>query len=138
MPTSKPAVKIGVVVHGPEVVDSGFALRVLNYLEKFGMVNAVLGGTMGRLAIMDAGLESIIKISPKRRPSQSIGYLLPGSDIIVLLNQAKTRETGRPCIKSLHTRAPGRSSISTVGRSSLRGRLRAGRRKRLLKLQRGI
>ncbi len=94
MPTSKPAVKIGVVVHGPEVVDSGFALRVLNYLEKFGMVNAVLGGTMGRLAIMDAGLESIIKISPKRRPSQSIGYLQPGSDIIVLLNQAKTRETG--------------------------------------------
>ncbi len=94
MPTSKPAVKIGVVVHGPEVVDSGFALRVLNYLEKFGMVNAVLGGTMGRLAIMDAGLESIIKISPKRRPSQSIGYLQPVSDIIVLLNQAKTRETG--------------------------------------------
>lgn len=94
MPTSKPAVKIGVVVHGPEVVDSGSALRALNYLEKFGTVNAVLGGTMGRLAIMDAGLESIIKISPKRRPSQSIGDMQPDCDIIVLLNQAKTRETG--------------------------------------------
>jgi hypothetical protein len=94
MQTSKPAVKIGVVVHGPEIVDSGFALRVLNYLEKFGMVDAVLGGTMGRLAIIDAGLEGVIKISPKRRPSQSIGYFQPGSDVIVLLNQAKTRETG--------------------------------------------
>jgi hypothetical protein len=94
MQTSKPAVKIGVVVHGPEVIDSGLALRVLNYLEKFGIVDAVLGGTMGRLAVIDAGLESIIRISPRRRPSQSIGYLQPDSDIIVLLNQAKTRETG--------------------------------------------
>ncbi|MDM7911845.1 MAG: DUF2117 domain-containing protein [Methanotrichaceae archaeon] len=94
MPTSKPAVKIGVVVHGPEVVDSGSALRVLNYLKKFGIVDAVLGGTMGRLAVIDAGLESIIKISPARRPSQSSGNLHPGTDIIVLLNQAKTRETG--------------------------------------------
>ncbi len=94
MPTSKPAVKIGVVVHGPEAVDSGSAIKVLNYLEKFGSTNAVLGGTMGRLAVMDAGIEDIIKVSPKRRPSQSIGDLQPGSDIIVLLNQAKTRETG--------------------------------------------
>ncbi len=94
MPTSKPAVKIGVVVHGPEVVDSGLALKILSYLEKFGSTNAVLGGTMGRLAVMDAGIEDIIKISPRRRPSQSIGDLSTNSDIIVLLNQAKTRETG--------------------------------------------
>jgi hypothetical protein len=94
MQTSKPAVKIGVVVHGPEVIDSGLVLKALNYLEKFGMVDAVLGGTMGRLAVIDAGLEPIIRISPRRRPSQSIGYLQPDSDIIVLLNQAKTRETG--------------------------------------------
>lgn len=94
MQTSKPAVKIGVIVHGPEVVDSGLALRVLNYLKKFGIVDAVLGGTMGRLAIIDAGLESIIKISPKRRPSQSIRDFQPDSDIIVLLSQAKTHETG--------------------------------------------
>jgi len=94
MPTSKPAVKIGVVVHGPEVVDSGSALKVLSYLEKFGSTNAVLGGTMGRLAVMDAGIEDIIRISPSRRPSQSIRDIQPDSDIIVLLNQAKTRDTG--------------------------------------------
>jgi hypothetical protein len=86
--------KIGVVVHGPEVIDSGSAQKVLSYLEKFGDITAVLGGTMGRLAIIDADLGDTIKISPRRRPSQSIKELQPNSDIIVILNQAKTRETG--------------------------------------------
>lgn len=94
MIASKSPTRIGVVVHGPEVIDSGFAPKVLKYLERFGAVDAVLGGTMGRLAIIDAGLEGLIKISPKRRPSQSIKGLQPNSDIIVLLSQAKTRETG--------------------------------------------
>lgn len=88
------AIRIGAVVHGPEVIDSGFAPNVLKYLERFGVVDAVLGGTMGRLAVIDAGLENIIKISPKRRPSQSIKDLQLGSDIIVLLSQSKTRDTG--------------------------------------------
>lgn len=86
--------KIGVVVHGPEVIDSGSAQKVLCYLKKFGDVTAVLGGTMGRLAVIDAGLGDIIKVSPRRRPSQSIRDLQPNFDIIVILNQAKTRETG--------------------------------------------
>jgi hypothetical protein len=86
--------KIGVVVHGPEVIDSGSAQKVLSYLEKFGDITAVLGGTMGRLAIIDADLGDTIMISPRRRPSQSIKELHPNSDIIVILNQAKTRETG--------------------------------------------
>lgn len=94
MEASKGSVRIGAVVHGPEIIDSGFAPKVLKYLERFGRVNAVLGGTMGRLAVIDAGLEDVIKISPKRRPSQSIKDLQPNSDIIVLLSQAKTRETG--------------------------------------------
>ncbi len=94
MEASKGSVRIGAVVHGPEVIDSGFAPKILKYLERFGRVNAVLGGTMGRLAVIDAGLEDVIKINPKRRPSLSIKDLQPNSDIIVLLSQAKTRETG--------------------------------------------
>ncbi len=86
--------KIGVAVHGPEVIDSGFARNVLGYLKRFGDVTAVLGGTMGRLAVIDAGLEDLINISPRRRPSQSIRDLQSDSGIIVILNQAKTRETG--------------------------------------------
>ncbi|MDQ1260848.1 MAG: hypothetical protein QG575_29 [Euryarchaeota archaeon] len=86
--------KIGVVVHGPEIIDSGYALLLINYLKKGASVEAVLGGTMGRVAVIDAGLEDVITISPRRRPSQSIQDLQATSDLIFLLNQAKSRESG--------------------------------------------
>jgi hypothetical protein len=86
--------RIGIVVHGPEVIDSGSALRILSYLGNYGEVHAMLGGTMGRLAVIDATLEDIIDISAKRAPSQSIDELSESVDFIVLLNQAKTRESG--------------------------------------------
>ncbi|MCX6677911.1 MAG: DUF2117 domain-containing protein [Methanothrix sp.] len=81
-------------MHGPEIIDSGCALRLINYLKKLGHVTAVLGGSMGRVAVIDAGLEDVITISPRRRPSLSIQDLMPTSDVIFLLNQAKSRESG--------------------------------------------
>jgi hypothetical protein len=86
--------RIGVVVHGPEIIDSGCALQLINYLKKQGSVTAVLGGTMGRLAVIDVGLEDVISICPRRRPSQSIQDMEATSDVIFLLNQAKSRESG--------------------------------------------
>ncbi|MDD4448540.1 MAG: DUF2117 domain-containing protein, partial [Methanothrix sp.] len=88
--------RIGVVVHGPEIIDSGCALSLINYLkkQKQASVAAVLGGTMGRVAVIDAGLEDVITISPRQRPSQSILDLQDTSDIIFLLNLAKSRESG--------------------------------------------
>jgi len=81
-------------VHGPEIIDSGCALRLISYLKKLGSVTAVLGGTMGRVAVIDACLEDVIIICPRRRPSQSIQDLEATSDIIFLLNRAKSRESG--------------------------------------------
>jgi hypothetical protein len=86
--------RIGVVVHGPEVVDSSSALKLISYLKGRGEVHAVLGGTMGRVAVMDASLEGLIDISTRRRPSQAIRDLQAVSDLIALLNQAKSRESG--------------------------------------------
>jgi hypothetical protein len=63
-------------------------------LERFGSVSAVLGGTMGRLAVIDAGIEDIIDINAKKTPSQLVHDLQASSDAIVLLNQAKNRQTG--------------------------------------------
>jgi hypothetical protein len=85
---------IGVVVHGPEVIDSGHALRLINYLKKMGQVTAVLGGTMGRVAVIDAGLEDIVAIRPRCSPSQYIRDLEATSDAVFLLNMAKSRESG--------------------------------------------
>ena len=86
--------RIGVVLHGPEIIDGGCALKLIRHLQRLGKVTAVLGGTMGRVALMDAGLQDTVRISPRRRPSQSIQDLEESSDIIFLLNLAKSRESG--------------------------------------------
>ena len=86
--------RIGVVLHGPEIIDGGCALKLIRYIQRRGKVTAVLGGTMGRVALMDAGLQDTVRISPRRRPSQSIQDLKESSDIIFLLNLAKSRESG--------------------------------------------
>ncbi len=94
MRASKVADRIGIVVHGPEVVDSGSAEIALNLLEGTGPVTAVLGGTMGRVAVIDAALEDRIDISRREMPSRSVRRLEPSVEMVILLNFAKTRETG--------------------------------------------
>lgn len=93
MKTWNPVAKIGVVVHGPEVIDSGAALYLLNLLEKFGPVEAVLGGTMGRVAAIDSGLAGRLDITRRELPSLSAQRLASQSEILVLCNQAKSMES---------------------------------------------
>ena len=64
--------RIGVVVHGPNIIDSGYALRLIELLGTYGDVSARLGGTMGRTAVIDANLENVIDISRKLVPSDSL------------------------------------------------------------------
>lgn len=87
--------KIGVVVHGPEIVDSGYALQIMEFMADYGEVQARLGGTMGRTAVIDSNLENQIDISQKLLPSQSIDlFSQEGRDLIVLINYGKSNITG--------------------------------------------
>lgn len=87
--------KIGVVVHGPGIVDSGYAIKIIGELSQYGEVKAKLGGTMGRTAVIDANLEEIIDIRHKLLPSQSIrAFMDEGMDRIFLLNYGKSSVTG--------------------------------------------
>lgn len=88
--------KIGVVVHGPEIVDSGHAQKFLDLLEGYGSVRARLGGTMGRTAVIDAHLENKIDISQKLFPSQSVDkFKDENCDVIFLINYGKSSVTGQ-------------------------------------------
>ncbi len=88
--------KIGVVVHGPNIIDSGYALKLINLLKEFGDVSARLGGTMGRTAVIDASLENVIDISQKLVPSDSLKIFHDdGVDVIFLLNYGKSDVTGQ-------------------------------------------
>ncbi|ADC47630.1 hypothetical protein mru_1780 [Methanobrevibacter ruminantium M1] len=88
--------EIGVVVHGPGIIDSGWAIKIIDILSNYGNVHCRLGGTMGRTAVIDAALEDAIDISLKLLPSQSLElFNREGVDIIFLLNYGKSPETGR-------------------------------------------
>lgn len=86
---------IGIILHGPEVVDDGSAERIINTFKIDHHVTAKLGGTMGRTAVMDAGLEDVIDITLGMTPSKTIGSLRGKIDLVILLSRGKTLETGR-------------------------------------------
>lgn len=88
--------RIGVVVHGPNIIDTGCALKLIELLETYGEVSARLGGTMGRTAVIDANLEGIIDISRKLVPSDSLKLFYDEKvDVIFLLNYGKSDVTGQ-------------------------------------------
>ena len=88
--------KIGVVVHGPNIIDSGYALKLINLLCEYGEVSARLGGTMGRTAVIDASLENVIDIRKKLVPSDSLKIFHDDNvDVIFLLNYGKSDVTGQ-------------------------------------------
>lgn len=89
-----PNKKIGVIVHGPGIIDSGYAKKIINILRNYGDVTARLGGTMGRTAVIDANLENEINIKDKLLPSQSVKLLSKNNDILFLLNYGKSIVTG--------------------------------------------
>lgn len=88
--------RIGVVVHGPNIIDSGYALKLIEFLKQYGDVSARLGGTMGRTAVIDASLENMIDISRKLVPSDSLKLFYDDDfDLIFLLNYGKSDVTGQ-------------------------------------------
>ena len=88
--------RIGIVVHGPNIIDSGYALKLINLIEDYGDIKVRLGGTMGRTAVIDASLEDIIDISRKLVPSDSLKIFHDdGVDVIFLLNYGKSDVTGQ-------------------------------------------
>ncbi|OED30552.1 DUF2117 family protein [Methanosphaera sp. WGK6] len=88
------SLKIGIIVHGPGIIDTGEAKRIIGILSNYGEVSCRLGGTMGRTAVIDANLEDIINIEDKLLPSQSIQLLSEDNDILFLLNYGKSTVTG--------------------------------------------
>ncbi|MCL7412121.1 MAG: DUF2117 domain-containing protein [ANME-2 cluster archaeon] len=86
--------RIGVVIHGPAVIDSGRANTVINIVAGMGEIRSVLGGTMGRAAVIDAGLEDIVNISVSRKPSESVMALGACCDVVLLVNEGKCTRSG--------------------------------------------
>ena len=100
--------RYGVVIHGPEAVDTGLALRLISILARTGRVKAVMSGYTGVAAVVDAGLEKRIDISQRRRPSVTILEMDEEVDVLVLVNSAKTRESALRFGSIVFSRVEGR------------------------------
>jgi hypothetical protein len=87
--------RIGIILHGPEIIDVGSAKRIIDIFNRENDVMAKLGGTMGRTAVLDSGLEDVIDISQGLTPSETVLFLKDRIDLAILLNHGKTLETGR-------------------------------------------
>lgn len=86
--------EIGLVIHGPEVVDSGQAKKIIELLNTKGFVTSMIAGTMGKTAVIDAHMENIIDIHRSLKPSECIEECIDTKDVIYLLNHGKQLETG--------------------------------------------
>ena len=85
--------KIGLVLHGPEVIDTKKAASILSYLRKKGEVEARLGGTMGAAAVFDAGMEAEIQIR-RELVSTALKDMARYLDILYIASCGKTRKSG--------------------------------------------
>lgn len=86
-------VRFALILHGPEVLDTGLAQRVLSSLRKKGEIMAVMSGYTGVAAVIDAGLEGTVDISHRRKPSVELAHMNGQADFLLLVNCAKTRES---------------------------------------------
>ena len=115
-------INMGIVIHGPEIIDTGYAKKILDILKEFSKeygininIKAKLGGTMGRVAVIDNELDDIIDISEKLVPSMSLKKL-GNNDILILMNYGKSKETGHTFGKIVVGRANVHKPIIQIER----------------------
>jgi len=80
-------------VHGPEAVDSGLAIEVIERTARMGRVEARVGGATAVAAVIDAGLEDVISTASKELPSVAITKAVGDSGLILLVNSGKDRSS---------------------------------------------
>lgn len=88
--------KIGIVIHNVQLMDSPQVIKdILTLLSEENYVYTCLCGTMGKVAVIDAGLEDLIEINQFLNPSACIEALFRSNDLVCLLNHGRELKTGR-------------------------------------------
>ncbi len=83
---------IGILFHGPEVFDSGWAQKIVEVLAATAPLRCLLAGTMGRTAAIDSGLAGIE--CPGTQPSQILREIQNEVDQVVFANYGKSPSSG--------------------------------------------
>ncbi len=83
---------IGILFHGPEVFDSGWAGRIIDAMSRIDKVRCLLAGTMGRTAVFDSGLQGIE--CPGKQPAQLLQEVESDWDVAIFANYGKSEYSG--------------------------------------------
>lgn len=83
---------IGLLFHGPEVFDSGWARRIIDVMKTVDTLRCVLAGTMGRTAVIDHGLEGIEFWG--KMPGLCLCDLASEVNTAVIVNFGKSEDAG--------------------------------------------
>ncbi len=82
---------IGVLFHGPEVFDKGWAARIIKIFSGSD-IRLMLAGTMARTALFDSGIEGVE--TPGLQPSQCVKLLEKDCSLILLATFGKSPRSG--------------------------------------------
>jgi hypothetical protein len=88
-----PAIGIRLVIHGPELIDSGRIADMVDALRALGPLRVLAGGTMARVAALDKHL-TFVDTSRNIHTSDALNHV-SDREVLVLANCGKTSETGR-------------------------------------------
>lgn len=128
------SMKVGVTFHRPEIIDSGWAMKILQILGGFGTIDARLSGTMGTLAVLDSCMDNKIKCD--FRPTiECLAEMVKEYDSIIIAmfsdNPLKShafcwhlvRKLNRPNIPIVEVEAKNGVVIDWCAKSDLSARL---------------
>lgn len=88
--------KIGIVVHNVQLMDSPQIIKeIITLFSRENHVKACLCGTLGKVAVIDAGLADLVEINQFLNPSACIETLFKSNDLVCLLNHGRELKTGR-------------------------------------------
>ena len=88
-----PAIGTRLVIHGPELIDSGKIADIVEALRALGPLRVLAGGTMARVAALDKHL-AFVDTSQNIHTSDALNHV-SDREVLVLANCGKTSETGR-------------------------------------------
>ncbi|MGZ4861785.1 MAG: DUF2117 domain-containing protein [Halobacteriota archaeon] len=88
-----PAIGMRLVIHGPELIDSGKIADIVDALCELGPLRVLAGGTMARVAALDKHL-TFVDTSQNIHTSDALNHV-SYKEVLVLANCGKTSQTGR-------------------------------------------
>ncbi|MDI3482189.1 MAG: hypothetical protein PWQ88_60 [Candidatus Methanomethylophilaceae archaeon] len=95
---------IGIVIHGPEPVDSGYFQKIESLLPTVERI--VMAGTTGATAVIDAGLQDKVEILRYECISDAVADLMFEYEAVVIVNQGKTMEGSLHLASVVSSRIP--------------------------------